>query len=192
MSNPEATDAKAFRELSGTQWCSRYPTRTDIESLEQGFKANLISFLGALRSAGADVVITATLRPIERAYLMHYAWNISRKLIGADAVPAQPGVSINWVHDSSQGSIDAADAMVKEYAMVAEASLTSNHLTGRAVDMILSWTDTLAIKDATGNLTAITSQPRDGTNPNLALIGANYKVFHELSFDPPHWSYNGH
>lgn len=120
------------------------------------------------------------MRPAERAYLMHYAWQIARSLITANGVPSYPGVSISWVHESEDATVAAAAQMVTEYRMVAEASLTSNHLTGKAIDMIISWAGTLTIKDAAGSTVSITNEPRDGTNASVATVGSSFQVFHQL------------
>ena len=179
-------------ELSGPQWCVRFPTSTSVEDLEPSFRPKAKAFLAALSVAGASVIITATLRPPERAYLMHYAWQIARSLISANEVPSYPGVLITWVHATEDATVAAAAQMVTEYRMVAEASRTSNHLTGKAIDLIIGWTGTLTIKDAVSSIAIVTDEPRDGTNASVATVGASFLVFHQLPYDPPHWSYDGH
>ena len=65
--------------LSGASWVSQFPTSKDVEDLASPFKDDLKEFLAALSAAGATVEISATYRPKERAFLMHYAFAIARK-----------------------------------------------------------------------------------------------------------------
>ena len=80
--------------------------------------------------------------------------------------------------------------MVKLFGMAHIASLTSNHIRGKAIDMNISWKDTLVITRPAPLLTRIESRPRTGQNRELHDIGATFGV-RKLVSDPPHWSYNG-
>lgn len=183
--------------LSGAQWASSFPTSTSTNDLQAGFRASLARFLGALTAAGASHSISATLRPPERAYLMHWSWRIAREHFDAQQVPAMAGVDIQWAHTRRDGSYDetasrtAALAMVAAYGIVYRPALTSRHTEGRAVDMDISWNGTLVIAGANGQNVSISSTPRDGGNTELQAVGAGYGV-HKLASDPPHWSDDGH
>ena len=71
------------------------------------------------------------------------------------------------------------------------AVLDSNHLTGQAIDMDISWSGTLKIKNAKGDEVEITSAPTNGGNKDLQALGETYGV-KKLASDPPHWSFDGH
>src|SRR5262249_49770666 len=146
------------------------------------------------RHAGVHVAISATLRPPERAYLMHYAFRIAREHFDPGQVPAQTGVDIQWLHTNAQGKPDlaasrkAAEEMVRGYGIVYRPALHSRHTQGLAIDMDISWSGTLVIRDRDGHDVTITSTPRTGAgNAALHGVGASYDV-HKLVSDRPHWS----
>ncbi|HEV3076731.1 MAG TPA: peptidoglycan-binding domain-containing protein [Thermoanaerobaculia bacterium] len=184
-------------ELSGPAWVARFPTRTDVAALEAGFQANVRRFLEALGEAGATTEITATLRPVERAYLMHFAYCIAKQHSSPQGIPAQPGVDIVWAHPTDDESRQAARQMCDGYgidALQVPPALGSRHTQGRAIDMIIGWDGTLSIKRADGTTAAIASTPRDSTNPDLIAVGKTYGVIHFLhpAQDRVHWSTDGH
>jgi hypothetical protein len=183
--------------LSGSDWVSRFPTSTDLGTLESGFQANVRRFRDALSAAGAQVTITATLRPVERAYLMHFAYLIAKQSLDPSTVPEQTGVDINWVHATLAESRQAAQEMCDGYGindLKVPPALNSNHTTGRAIDMIIGWTGTLSIKKADGTTLDIASVPRNHTNADLIKVGGTYSVIHlqPVNKDKVHWSFNGH
>jgi hypothetical protein len=188
---------------SGRAWVARFPTSASVADCAQPFRDNLNAFLAALAAAGANVNIAATLRPPQRAYLMHWCWSIVKQKTDPREIPASPGVAIAWAHVDAQGHYDpiaslaAAQDMVEAYGMqglnVAPA-LQSNHISGTAVDMAVSWTGTLTIKRRDGVAVQITSQPCTGMNPDLKTVGATYGVLKFVggASDIPHWSADGH
>ena len=103
-------------ELSGSQWCARFPGSRSVNDLAVPFRNSVVAFLSALHAADppATVVVNATLRPPQRAYLMHYAWLIAHGQIRPGAVPPVDGVDIIWDHPDA---ISAAQAMVDTYRM---------------------------------------------------------------------------
>jgi hypothetical protein len=186
----EAAPAGGAPELSGPQWVSRFPTSRSIDDLAGSFAPKVTAFVDAMKAAGAAVVISATYRPKERAYLMHWAWDIAKGAIDPASVPPMAGVNINWVHDTLQKSKKAARDMVAAYAIVSRPSLNSKHTERLAIDMTISWSRTLAIRLSNGSTRNIASQPRNGGNPELVEIGRGYGVV-KLPSDPPHWSDDG-
>jgi hypothetical protein len=197
--------------LSGPSWVSLYPTSKSINTLDPSFRSNVQAFLDALIEAKASVQITATTRPRERAYLMHYSWCIWRhwNRINPAAIPAfvprgsESRIDIEWLHKTPTGLPDlaatynAAQAMVRGYGigrLRVPPALTSNHIAGKAIDMIISWKGDLSIKEKSGTTKRVASMPRDGTNAELITVGKTYDVYHlvNVAADPPHWSYNGH
>ena len=185
------------REPSGVQWVSRFPTSKSTATLAADFRPRCEAFLKALRDAGASVTINATLRPPERAYLMHFSFLINAGEIRPKDVPPKDGVNIDWVHKRPNGTIDlsasvaAAATMVDRYGIAHRPSLSSLHILGQAIDMNVSWSGGLAIRRKNGTVTNITSLPRTGLNHDLWGVGATYGV-HKLATDKPHWSINGH
>jgi hypothetical protein len=178
-------------ELSGPQWCARFPGSAKTGDLLPDFRDRVDAFISAMQSAAASVRVSATFRPPERAYLMHWCCMIADSGQDPAAVPAMAGVNIRWAHTSLANSKAAAAAMKKQYAIKFPAALVSRHTQRRAVDMTIGWQGTLAIRDFDGKLHHITSAPRDGSNPELMAVGATFGVI-KLPTDPPHWSDDGH
>jgi hypothetical protein len=193
----------APREPSGRAWVARFPTSASVADCAQPFRDNLTAFIAALVAAGASVNIAATLRPPQRAWLMHWCWSIVKQKTDPRTIAPLDGVAIGWVHVDAQGNFDAvasvaaAEDMVEAYGMqglnVAPA-LKSNHISGTAVDMAVSWNGNLTIKQRDGTAVQITSLPRTGMNPDLKTVGASYGVIKFVggASDMPHWSADGH
>jgi hypothetical protein len=185
------------REPSGIAWVERFPTSNSTATLISGFRQKCDAFLAALGDAGASVTVNATLRPPERAYLMHWSFVIHTGEVEPDDVPEHAGVEIEWVHRKPNGSPDltasraAAAAMVHGYDIAHRPSLTSLHIFGKAIDMSIEWNGSLRIRKKDGIRKAIGSQPRNGLNHDLWAVGATYGVL-KLPSDPPHWSSTGH
>ena len=185
------------RELSGPVWVERFPTSKSTETLIDGFRQKCDAFLTALEDAGAVITINATLRPPERAYLMHWSFVINTGEVEPDDVPPHRGVEIEWVHRRPNGSPDfaasrrAAAAMVQGYGIAHRPSLTSLHIFGKAIDMSIEWNGALKVKQKNGTKKRIGSLPRTGLNHDLWAVGATYGVL-KLPSDPPHWSSTGH
>jgi hypothetical protein len=181
----------AAPEPSGAQWCTRFPGSKSVDDLVEPFKTSIRRFLAALNavtSATVRVDIAATFRPPERAYLMHYAWCIANRIVQPANVPAMSGVDIVWDHPDATS---AAQAMVRGYGMAAMAALVSNHTKRLAVDMDVTWSNAMTIKQADGSDRRIDSTPRDNGNLELQQVAGGYGVL-KLASDPPHWSVNGH
>jgi hypothetical protein len=184
--------------LSGSQWLSSFPTSNRVDDLVEPFRSNVGKFIAALQAAGAIVSVNATLRPAERAYLMHWSFCIAREDFDPEQVPAMPLVNIDWVHRDATGttlpdvSRQAAEAMVQGYDIAFKPVLVSRHTQGLAIDMDVSWTSaTLAVLDGNGNSLEISNGARNGSNPQLHDVGQTYGVI-KLLTDPPHWSSDGH
>lgn len=183
--------------LSGPAWVSKFPTSRSLDTLIDPFRSNVRRFLAALERAGAAVAVADTLRPPERAYLMHFAFAIAREGLSPAKVPARDGVDIEWVHPASPGvssakaSKAAAEAMVAGYGVVFRPALNSRHTEGRAIDLSIAWLGDLVIDKADGESITVTSAPRTGGNSSLQAVGASYGVI-KLVSDPPHWSVDGH
>jgi len=128
-----------MKKLSGSIWVSRFLGSNSVETLSHPFKNKVKRFLESMRDAGINVAITSTLRPSERAYLMHWSWKLSRNIVKPQHIPYKIGVNIDWVHVNSDGSINlnqsivAAKEMVRAYGMTnlnVAPSLNSRHTEG--------------------------------------------------------------
>jgi hypothetical protein len=177
------------KELSGPAWVPCFPASTDVDDLAEPFRSCVRSFLAALAAAGASVTIANTLRPKERAYLMHYAAAIARREISPEKVPPMAGVRIEWVHPTKAASIKAAVAMTRGYRIVYPPALNSNHTQGRAIDMRIDGVVGKSVAKADG--TAVVIRKHSDTDSDLFDVGASYKVY-KLVADKPHWSDDGH
>jgi hypothetical protein len=183
---------------SGASWVSKFPTSTSLDDLSEPFRIKGKAFISALRAASASVQIADTLRPPQRAYLMHFSFAIARENADPNTVPAMAGVDIQWAHTNGTGAVDlvaskaGAEEMVRGYGIVFKPALTSRHTEGNAVDMDITWQGNLAIAKPDGTSQTILSTPRTGAgNSDLQSVGKLYGVIKLLS-DPPHWSSDGH
>ena len=188
--------AEISNELSGAQWVARFSGSSSSSELTEPLKGSVDSFIAALTRAGATVIISATFRPPERAYMMHWSWEIINGT-NPRSVPPMPGVNIEWVHASEAASTQAARAMVNGFGiqnLQVAPSLTSRHTLGQAIDMSISWGGNLSIVNAKGETVVISSAPRTGMNANLQAVGASYGVVKYVGGDAdrPHWSNDGH
>lgn len=178
-------------QLSGPIWVQRFPTSRSTADLTREFGSAVDNFIAALQAGGASIKIAATLRPPERAYLMHYSWHIGRGKIHAQDVPEMAGVDIDWVHRDSRGrpsntaSQHAALGMSGLYGIVHPPALQSRHTEGRAIDMTISGYASKTFSDADGTATRVRNASE------LYALGATFGVI-KLVNDKPHWSDDGH
>lgn len=186
-------------EPSGRTWVSRYRGSNDLQDLRLPFRGYAEAFIGALRAAAATVRINATYRHPKRAYMMHWCWKIAKGRVSPEDVPAMDGVPISWKHYdkddkySDSDSVVAAREMVRAFQMDrlgVAPSLKSRHTLGCGIDMTISWTGDLEIRDAYGHLVEIDRLPRTGMNLQLHRVGASYGVikYNRSGRDDPHWS----
>jgi hypothetical protein len=78
---------------------NRFPTSAVLSDLLPAFSAAVQNFINSIENAGGHVRISATYRPIARAYLMHYSWRIAREGLSPSEVPDKEGVNIDWTHN---------------------------------------------------------------------------------------------
>lgn len=173
-------DLLAQPQPSDAIWCGRFPTSTSLNDLDPSFEPKVVAFISALKDAGASVHVSATYRPKERAYLMHYCCLIADGKIAPHDVPSMDGVNIDWVAGGKSG----ASEMVQGYDIAYPAALQSRHTQRLAVDMTISWAGSIEMWDARG-VSHICQAQED-----LWPIGASYGVI-KLPSDSPHWSSDG-
>lgn len=178
-------------------WANGHATNSkDISALSPAFKANVEAFIQALKAAGATVTVTATVRNAKRAYLFHWCWMIAQGKVEPAKADAMQGVDIQWDHGNPKKSKAGAQEMVDGFALaVPPAStnppaLTSNHIAGNAIDMMIIWKNTIKVKKKDGVEVEIAYQSNPNTNTKLHEVGESYGV-KKLKTDRPHWSYNG-
>jgi hypothetical protein len=168
----------------------------DIEDLVDPFKSNAKDFIKALQDAGATVTVTETKRSDKRAYLFHWAWLIGLGKEKASDASAMTGVEIEWDHGNDQDSIDGAKEMIDGFGLaVPPASkvapaLNSNHIAGKAIDIIIKWDGTIKIKKKDGTEVSVAYKEDANQNTDLHAVGASYSVY-KLTNDAPHWSVDG-
>ena len=176
----------AAPQPSGAQWCAQFPTSSSLVDLIEPFRTGVSDFINALRAAGAGVTVSATFRPPERAYLMHWACMIGSGGQDPAGVPPMAGVAIDWKHGGNRAEAKAAaQAMMTGYRIAFPAALVSRHTQRRAIDMTITLRNAIQIKER-GGMVRIARFLED-----LHPIGATYGV-HKLVNDPPHWSDDGH
>lgn len=197
---PQANQSPALvsggNELSGAQWVARFPGSDNTSALTPEFRQSVDRFIEAMRNAGATIRVSATYRPPQRAYLMHWSWKISHGT-PPSSVPSMDGVNIEWVHSTLEASVRAARNMVNAYGMQnlqIPPALATRHTQRKAIDMSISWTGTLLIEDASGDTVTIATTPKDGMNAKLKEVGRSYGVIKFVggATDKPHWSTDGH
>jgi hypothetical protein len=184
---------------SGSSWVSKFPQSKSVEDLEPSFRNNVKRFIKAMTDARVSVTVNSTVRPPQRAYLMHYSWRIVKKNLDPRTITPMPGVNINWFHGSLEESKRSAQEMVIGYDInsprlrLAPAT-NSNHIRGEAIDMTISWQQNiLIIARPDGTNRVIISTPRDGTNSDLISVGRDYGVIHLINVNDDifHWSTDG-
>jgi hypothetical protein len=188
-------------DKSGARWVAWANTHAQnsgkIEDLIEPFRSQALEFIKALRQAGAAVDVTATKRSARRAYLFHWSWKIALGKCKASEAAAMSGVDIQWDHGSDTASKRGANEMVVGFGLavpprsVNAPALTSNHIAGRAIDMAVTWTGSIKVKDKPGNTITIPFMADVNDNVALHAVGASYGV-KKLATDAPHWSHDGH
>ena len=185
----------------------------DPGTLKEPFKGRYEKFKAELVRCKLTVVEKATMRPRERAHLMHFAWRVAKGeltpeaanaashagFMGVGRPPVAP-IAIDWKHQTTAASVAAAQAMVDGYRMAVMAVLKSNHFVGHAVDVKIDWPaeTTVKVKDASGKDVDCKSPSNavkgdDGAGAlckALWAVGATYGV-KKLDWDKPHWSIDG-
>lgn len=188
---PKAADPK---KLSGASWWranqAKFPNSDKVGDLAGSFQSNVKAFLKALEAAGASVDVASTLRNKERAFLMHYSWEVSRGNVKPAKVPANSALDIVWDHGDDKASVQGAKEMADLFKLKFKPSLTSRHIEGKAIDMSISWSGTLKIADKKGKTVEIGSPTNGESNKELHKLGATYGVVKHPT-DPPHWSTDG-
>jgi len=187
-------------QKSGTYWVTwsnaHAKNSISLDDLTEPFKSNAKAFIKALKDAGATVDVSTTKRSDKRAYLFHWSWKISEDKCKAADAAKLIGVDIQWDHGNDKDSKKGAKDMVKGFGLAIPPrstnppALTSNHITGKGVDITIKWSGTIKIKNKQG--VEVSVPYKQNVNQNLVLhtLAATYGV-QKLKTDAPHWSHNG-
>lgn len=202
------TPSKDSNNLSGAHWRKiaddkGWKNSTDIEALSDAFKPKVKEFIQALKEAkkknsSLKFPISTTKRHEVRAWLMHWAWEISKGKSPPTNDPHSTGII--WDHGTSAKTKKAAEQMKKAFKMAYPAALDSRHISGNAIDITITWSGNLEIMNKVDpKPIIINNEPRHGGKEGAANPGGNTKL-HEvggtygvkkLVKDPPHWSDTG-
>ena len=190
----------ATKTKSGSFWVgwanTNAPNSSSVEDLVEPFRSNVKSFMAALKAAGADIEVTATLRPPKRAYLFHWSWKIAVGGAKASDATAMDGVDIEWDHGNATASKKGAREMVNGFGLAVPPkstnppSLKTRHIEGKAIDMEIAWSGDLKVKKKDGTVVSVPFKDNANNNTKLHQVGASYDVF-KLKTDEPHWSTDG-
>jgi hypothetical protein len=185
------------RKPSGRGWCQQFLGSRSVDDLTPPFRDSVRAFLSALRQGGVDVAISATFRPPQRAFLMHWCYRIAVNGLDPAQAERRDDVPIDWVHRRPDGTVDraaskaAADEMVTGYGLTVLPSLASRHIDARAIDMSITWTGSRTVNDGQGNPVTLPPMNAAGARAALDRIGRSYRVI-PLPGDAVHWSDDGH
>jgi hypothetical protein len=186
---------------SGSFWVdwanSNAQDSKSLDDLADPFKTNVKNFIQALQDAGATVDVENTLRSDKRAYLFHWSWLIGLGKADPSEPAPRPDIEIEWDHGDPAQTMAGAKEMIEGFCLAVPPactnapSLHSNHISGNAVDMKISWTGTINVKTKDGSEESIDFMADVDKNTKLQSIGASYGV-KKLATDSPHWSVDGH
>ena len=198
---PATSSSAIERVKSGTYWVnwanSHAQNSESLDSLEAIFKGHVQLFKAALEAAGAKVDIKATQRHPDRAYLFHWCWLVGLGKIKPSEAKPRLSVPIIWDHGDVKSSIAGASEMIKGFGLAVPPhsklapALNSNHIAGKAVDMDITWSGTIAVTQKDGKKVQVTYMSDPNSNSKLHAVGASYSVIKNTN-DAPHWSVDGH
>jgi hypothetical protein len=210
---PDVVRPEFHKTFSGSEWVEKFPGSVSLDDLSEqyrsgatviNFQQNVRDFIAALEEAGIPAgasgaryyKINSTLRPEERAYMMHWSWRIVRQNLDPRDVPDFPGVNILWWHGNFTDSIRGANEMVNGFGIAGlntPPALQSHHTRGLAIDLKINWNGSLKIKRKNNTEAVINSTPKDNTNPDLIEVAKTYGVIHfnDVMKDKVHFSVDG-
>ena len=137
-------------------WCTQhgFENGKSLDQLKDNFKDSAKSVIGGIQAAGGAVTITSTLRHPARAAVMYYARYLS-KTAKVQEIFNEYGISVD-------GTESGAYAACQAFSIGSNpVGLTSNHIYGHAVDMLVT---TLPSSINVGGTTVST----DGNKNNYA------------------------
>jgi hypothetical protein len=197
----DAKLATTTKSKSGPEWVTWANANANasrsVDDLVEPFKANAKAFIKALEDAGAKPDVVETKRSDQRAYLFHWCWLIGLGKAKASEATAMTGVDIEWDHGDEEKSKKGAKEMIDGFGLAVPPdstnapALNSNHIAGKAIDMVITWKGTIKIKKKDGKEESVDFMDDVNANAKLHAVGASYGVY-KLTTDAPHWSFDGH
>ena len=163
-----------------------------VDDLEDLFKTKVNEFIKALEAAGANVDVVNTLRSEKRAYLFHWSWLIGLDKAKASEATERADVEIQWDHGDEEQSKKGAKEMIDGFGLAVPPNSTnapaldSRHIEGKAIDMNITWTDTIKVKNKDGTETSVKFDANVNANTTLHGVGATYGVI-KLKRQPILW-----
>ena len=167
-----------------------------VDDLEDLFKTKVNEFIKALEAAGASVDVVNTLRSEKRAYLFHWSWLIGLGKAKASEATERADVEIEWDHGDEEKSKKGAKEMIDGFGLAVPPkstnapALDSRHIEGKAIDMNITWKDTIKVKKKDGTEVSVKFDDDVNANTTLHGVGTSYGVI-KLKTDAPHWSTDG-
>jgi hypothetical protein len=195
--------ATTTKSKSGSYWVTwadaHANASSSVDDLVEPFKANAKAFIKALEDAGAtiDPKSIETKRSDKRAYLFHWCWLIGLGKAKASEATDMTGVEIEWDHGDEEKSKKGAKEMIDGFGLAVPPNstnapaLNSNHIAGKAIDMVITWKDTIKIKNKDGTEESVAFMDDVNKNTKLHAVGESYGL-KKLTTDTPHWSVDGH
>lgn len=178
-------------------WANAHAKNSNkVIDLDATFKPKVKEFIKALTDGGAVVDVSTTKRSNKRAYLFHWSWKISQGKCKPSDAKKMIGVDIQWDHGDLAKSKAGAIEMVKGFGLAVPPrstnppSTTSNHISGKAIDMTITWKGSIKVKKKNNSEVKITYSSNANTNTLLHSVGDSFGV-KKLKTDAPHWSFNG-
>jgi len=185
---------------SGVYWVtwanSHAKDSKSVDDLDDLFKTKVNEFIKALEDAGASVEIKNTLRSDKRAYLFHWSWLIGLDKAKASEATERADVEIQWDHGDEEQSKKGAKEMIDGFGLAVPPkstnapALDSRHIEGKAIDMNITWKDTIKVKKKDGTEVSVKFDDDVNANTTLHGVGTSYGVI-KLKTDAPHWSTDG-
>jgi hypothetical protein len=220
MENLKSIEPAQDHEILGPRWVARYKDSSFLEDLEKlkilknkrpysAFTERIDSLVSQLRSQGATVRITSTIRDKKRGYLMWGAFSLCHsktdqavrkqsKVLNRLNKRWKHNIPIIWSHpDGSKATRRSACRMARAYGVVystKNGAKNSKHYVGEAVDLVaVKLPKTLILKAPDGKSTVFNLKTNDwktrDLNRNNAIITWVEKHFglKKLREDYPHW-----
>lgn len=173
-------------------WCTSqgFSNSSSLDDLKGDFKEKAKTVINAVRSAGATVSVSSTLRHPGRAAMMAYARHFSDnqgKVTTAKSMLKGLGVEVS-------GNKAGASAANASFGVGTNpVGLTSNHISGQAVDISISGLNSQASLSL-GN-EKLSVEKGSGSADRLNKTLRKSRTFDNFRWygtgDPPHWSING-
>jgi hypothetical protein len=195
---PEYPQTTGNGQRSGADWkaiadANGWINSIEFSALDATWGPRAEAFVNGLRAAGAQVHVGAGLRHPNRAFLMHYAWGVAHGKytpVQANTDCRGRGIDIEWDHGNVAASRAAAQALVSAFGLVRQASITSNHIRGLAIDIEIS---NLPASITMNGRTYTAQQGASGTAAaaSVAPVGRDMGVIWFGAGDYVHWSHNG-